>query len=244
MNIDTDLHSHSSYCDGSASPEEMVLSAIAKGLKTFGICAHSYVSFDTEYCMPREKYDEFKSEIARLREKYKDRIEILCGIEQDYFSDFPAEGFDYIIGSVHYLRTDEGYVTVDGSPELLEKACNEHFSGDYYALCEEYFRLVSDVVNKTKCDIIGHFDLVCKFNEKHHFFDESDPRYIAAAQRAADCLIAAGKPFEINTGAVSRGYKTCPYPSATLREYISSKNGSFVYGSDAHSPESIALIRL
>ena len=76
-----DLHTHSNFCDGKNSPEEMVLSAIEKGLKRIGICAHSPVAFEKGGFLPEDRFGKFQKEISRLKDKYKDRIEVLCGIE-------------------------------------------------------------------------------------------------------------------------------------------------------------------
>ena len=200
-----DLHTHTVYCDGKNTAEEMILSAPDKGLERLGILAHSYVSFDDWYCMPTEKIGAFQDEVERLKDKYADRIEILCGIEQDVVSEYRVEGFDYIIGSNHYVCKNGAYIPADSTPERLMRGVKEQFDGDYYAYLEAYFDAVSKVVERTDCDIIAHFDLPCKFNTKHGLFDENDPRYIAAWQSAADKLLQTGKPFEINTGAISRG---------------------------------------
>ena len=45
---------------------------------------------------------------------------------------------------------------------------------------------------------------------------------------------------EINTGAISRGYRNEPYPSNQILEYIKSKGGYFILSSDSHSKENIA----
>ena len=117
---------------------------------------------------------------------------------------------------------------------LNERCKQKYFDGDIYCLCEEYFKTVSDVVQKTGADIIGHFDLISKLNEKYNLFDEENPRYINAWKAAADKLILTGKPFEINTGAIARGYRTVPYPSEPLRDHIREKGGRFILSSDSH----------
>ena len=78
-----DLHTHSYYSDGKASPEEMVLAAIEKGLAEIGISDHSYTFFDESYCVKKDKIAAYKKEIAALKEKYKGKISVLCGVEQD-----------------------------------------------------------------------------------------------------------------------------------------------------------------
>ena len=236
-----DLHMHTSYCDGTAAPEEMILSAIDKGLTAVGICCHSYTAFDESYCIKKADIPRYIGELHYLRAKYFDRIHVLCGVEQDHYSDQPTDEFDYVIGSVHYVKEGEEYIPVDESAEILKNAADKYFGGDIYALCERYFDTVADVAEKTSCDIIGHFDLITKFIEKEPLFDTAHPRYRAAWQKAADELLKYDIPFEINTGAISRGYRTTPYPSAEIIAYIKERGGRFILSSDAHSAGDIAF---
>lgn len=235
-----DLHTHTTYCDGTSSPEEMVLSAIEKGLDRIGICTHGYTAFDESYCIPHEEYGKFQAEVAALKEKYKDEIEVLCGVEQDVFSETETDGFDYVIGSVHYLKAEDEFAPIDEMVEILEYVCEEYYGGDYLAATESYYASVAQLAEKTDCDIIGHFDLITKFNEGGALFDEKAPRYVAAWKAAADELLKSGKVFEINTGAISRGYRTTPYPSDEITEYIRANGGKFILSSDAHSKDTIA----
>lgn len=237
--INKDLHTHTTYCDGANTPEEMVESALEKGLCTIGISGHSYTFFDTSYCMQKEDIARYIEEIHYLRAKYYGQIHVLCGVEQDYYSDYPTDEFDYVIGSVHYLKCGDDYVPVDETPEILREAAQKYFGGDIYALCEEYYRTVADVVNKTECDIIGHFDLITKFIEREALFDTENPRYVKAWKGAVDELLKAEVPFEINMGAMSRGYRTSPYPSAEIVDYIKAHGGELVLSSDAHSAEAV-----
>ena len=238
--ITKDLHMHTGFCDGQDTPEDMILSAIDKGLDTVGISGHSYTFFDTSYCMQKEDIPRYIAELRYLRAKYIDRIHILCGVEQDYYSDFPTDEFDYVIGSVHYVKIGDEYIPVDESIEILRDAVQKHFGGDVYALCELYFDTVADVAEKTGCDVIGHFDLISKFSEREELFDADHPRYVKAWKAAVDRLVTYDVPFEINTGAISRGYRTQPYPSRDMIAYIKAKGGRLILSSDAHSKENIA----
>ena len=245
--IKQDFHVHTTYSDGNNSPEEMILAAIDKGMAKIGISDHSYTWFDETYCVPKERIAEYKKEIAALREKYKDQIKVLCGVEQDYYSEEPTDDYDYVIGSVHYLKVDDGFVYVDESPELFQKAIDESFGGDVYAFAEAYFATVADVVNKTGADIIGHFDLFTKFNEDvkggraNLFFDPSHPRYVTAWKKAVDALLPSDKYFEINTGGMASGRKTSPYPSVEIQNYIRLHGGKLLLSSDAHKAENLCF---
>ena len=234
--IGRDLHCHTCFCDGKNTPEEMVLAAIERGLTTIGISEHGYTAFDSSYCLSLEKTEEYKAEMRRLKEKYSDKIEVLLGIEFDALSDLDTSDYDYVIGSAHYVRCGDKYLPVDESPSDFEQICREYFGGDYYAFAREYYRTVATLANK-KIHIVGHIDLIAKFNEGNRLFDMADPRYLAAAKGAIDALLPLNIPFEINTGAISRGHRTEPYP----HKHIKQKGGTLILSSDAHTAENLCF---
>ena len=237
-----DFHMHTNMSDGRHSAEEMVLSAIEKGMTRIGISDHSNACFAPEFGLDDgEKKRAYLAEISRLKEKYSDRIELLCGIEMDYYSQMSHDGYDYMIGSVHGIELPDGsFVEVDDTPDKLIEAADSFFDGDIMRICEIYFDTVGNVIEKTGADIIGHFDLVSKFNRDDRLFDHNDPRYIKAWQKAADRLLLTGKPFEINTGAISRGYQDRPYPDFDMIDYIRARGGRFLLSSDSHHKDWIA----
>lgn len=237
--IREDFHVHSTFSDGKSTAEEVVLSAIGKGMTRLGFSEHGYAACDVPCCIMPERIPEYLRTVSELREKYADKIAIYCGIEQDYMSEYPTDEFDYVIGSVHYLIADGEYCSVDYSAAKTREIIAKHFSGDAIAYAEAYFGLVSDIYDKTRCDIIGHFDLLTKFNEKELLIDTSSPRYIAAWKAAADRLLKTGAVFEINTGAISRGYRTAPYPAMDIMHYISDNGGSFVLSGDSHHADNL-----
>ncbi len=234
-----DLHVHSTFSDGKNSPEEIILSAINMGLDQIGISDHSFTQFDQSYCIPKTMISEYKKSIYTLKDKYKEDISVLLGIEQDYYSDEPTDDYDYVIGSLHYIMVEGEYVPVDESAEILINATKKYFNGNIYDLIDVYFQTIGDIINKTDADIIGHIDLIAKFNEQNNLFDEKNDRYISAYKSACDKLLATGKVFEINTGAISRGYRTTPYPSSDIYMYLKSNGAKFVLSSDSHSKDTL-----
>ncbi len=236
--IRSDFHTHTTFCDGKSSVEEMCLSAVKMNMKTLGFSGHCHMEVDEEYYMSKTASD-YRAEVNDAKNRFAESLEILCGIEQDYYADTSADGYDYIIGSVHYLKHGKDYISVDHSEEMFRENVKKHFDGDYYAFVEEYFSLVGEVVEKTGADIIGHFDLVTKFNEGDRLFDTKHPRYVSAWKAAVDRLLKHNTPFEINTGAISRGYRSAPYPSDEIVKYIAERGGRFVLNSDSHSDGTI-----
>ena len=233
-----DLHMHTIFSDGKNTPEEMILEGIRKGLDTIGISDHS----SGDPCgMTLAQSKDYREEITCLKKKYAGQIQVLCGLERDFLTDDFGD-YDYTIGSVHWLKMPDGHrISIDWTAEKLREGAERYFGGNMYALAEAYYETVSRVAEVTKCDIIGHFDLVTKFIEKDPAFDTRDPRYVQAWQQAADILLATGKPFEVNTGAMARGYRTEPYPSADIRQYIREHGGTLIMSSDAHQKENIAF---
>lgn len=232
-----DYHVHTTFSDGENSPEEMVRSALSMGMTELGFSDHSPMAWPEDWCMSDPA--GYRREIARLKEVYGGRIRILCGIEMDYYSPEDGSRYDYRIGSVHFLRAGNDYVPVDESRQTLQEAAVRHFGGDVYALLEAYYATVAHVVEQTGADVIGHFDLVTKFNEHGELFDPAHPRYQAAWQAAADRLLKTGKPFELNTGAMSRGYRSQPYPAGDIRAYLKARGGRILLSSDSHRADTL-----
>ncbi len=235
----TDLHIHTTYCDGKNTPEEIVVEAIKKGIECIGFSAHSYTFFDESYCMKKEDYEKYKKEINSLKDKYAQKIKILCGIEQDFYSNMPIDDFDYAIGSVHYIKKCGQYIPIDENADILLEAAEKYYGSDMISLAVDYFETVAKL--QKNIDIIGHFDLISKFNENECLFSEKDERYVIAYKKAIDSLVSLNVPFEVNTGAISRGYKTTAYPGIEQLKYIKEKNGKTILSSDSHSKNTLCF---
>ena len=241
MNNLQNLHTHTTYCDGTLPPEEMVLAAIKKGCASLGFSEHSYVPFDEHYSMTPEMTASYVRDINALKPKYKNDIEVYLGLEIDYYTAWKPEPgtLDYVIGTAHYLKTESGYVTIDGGATNLQQIVDEHFGGDYYAMAEEYYATILDIAAKTNADIIGHFDIITKYNRNSSLFDERHPRYENAALHAMDEILKECRIFEVNTGAMYRLGKSEPYPSAFLLTELRKRGGEVLLSSDSHNAESI-----
>ena len=188
-------HAHSTYSDGKNTLEEMVQAAINSGMKEIGFTDHAPMQFFCDWSMDASKVQDYKSEVLALREKYKDQIKIYLGIEQDYYS-IPADpDYDFILGSVHYVYKNGQYLSVDISASEVHDFINKQQNGDAYAYCEDYFKLVGDIYEKTNCDIVGHFDLVTKFNETIPLIDINNPRYVKAYTEALNKLLKSPRYF-------------------------------------------------
>ena len=165
------------------------------------------------------------------------------GADEQTLEDCTAaeEAMQRCFSSAKDRTRDCQYAAVDNTPEIFITAVEQHYGGDYYLAAEAYYALAANVVQQTDCDIIGHFDLISKFNQKYHFFDEQHPRYLKAWKQALDHLLPASRIFELNAGGITRGWRTVPYPAPQMQEYIMANGGRFIFSSDSHSTETIGV---
>jgi len=245
MIIKADMHTHSNHTDGQATVFEMGKEAFEKGIVLFGCSDHAYTVHPDgthAFGIHGDELDAYINDVYTLRDMYLGKMNVLCGLEMenlsgfDYIDDFQNSQLDYLIGSTHTVCKDGIYYEVDHSEELFREASNTLYGGDYYALIKDYYDLEARVVENTQCDIIGHFDLVTKFNRGNKYFDENSPKYLDLALSCMEKLVKEDKPFEINSGAISRGYRTEPYPSKRLLQELHSMGGRIMLNSDAHDP--------
>ena len=232
-----DLHTHTNFCDGKRTPEEMIESALEKGCNSIGISDHSYVTFDAGYAMNPETTKDYIKKINALKSEYEDKIEIFLGIEQDYHTAWLPEGLDYTIGTAHYLKVGEEMVSVDSGAKNQQQMVDTHFGGDHYKMAEMYFATIGDIMKVSNADFIGHFDLIAKYNFEGSMFDEMHPRYVTAALDAMDEILKDCRIFEINTGMMFRFNKLEPYPSVFLLKELQKRGAEVILSSDSHVAE-------
>ena len=229
----SNYHTHTTYCDGADTPEELVLEAIRLGCPEIGFSGHSHLREDA-CSMSEADTLAYCREVTRLKETYADRIAVRLGIEQDIFSEIDRSLFDYVIGAVHYVEKEGALFAVDDGRETLISTVNTAFGGDFYACAEAYYELVGSLYERTGCNVIAHFDLITKYNEGNALFDSKDPRYLAAADRALERLMACPVLLEVNTGAMARGYRTEPYPAPRYRQRWLDAGKELIFSSDCH----------
>ena len=231
------LHMHTDWDDGSASCEEMISASRAAGLASVGVSVHCPMMHPSPWSCPKARLPAYRAHMRALKAKYAGEIEVYTGMEWDVDAlETELTAYDYVIGSAHEIQTPDGPLALDESAETTAR-CLAMLGADGTA--EAYFAALERVAQEEAADIVGHFDLLTKFDERHGFFDENSPRYRRAAERAMERLVRAGKIFEVNTGAISRGYRTTPYPSMRWLCLLREMNGRVTVGADAHTPSGV-----
>lgn len=238
--IKADFHTHTTYCDGKNTPREMVEAAYRMGFTDFGLSGHAdFSNVEPGFGMSDQALAAYQREISLLREEYAGKMNLYIGIELDCLG--PIQKAEYAIGSTHCLEKDGEFVIVDDTEEKLVSAVQRLWKGDWYAFARDYYELEAAVFDRTGCDWVGHFDLLTKWNQDFRHFDETKDEYREPALAAMRKLNDAGLPFEINTGAISRGYRREPYPSRFLLKELHAMGGRIMINSDSHNVNTIGF---
>ncbi len=234
------FHTHTTFCDGKNTPEEIVLYAIDRKFDSLGFSGHGYTPYDLRYCM--KDVVGYMAEINRLKEKYKDKIQIYLGTEEDMFAPVSNRNeYDYILGSCHYICADGKYYPIDSGVDYFRE-CLKAFNDDAVKMAEDYYGHFCDYIVARKPDIVGHFDLLTKFDEVDvPGFNGlmCNKEYVKIAEKAMEKIMIADVVIEVNTGAISRGYRTSPYPQQDLLHIIRKHNGKLILSSDSHSVDTL-----
>ncbi|MBN2858428.1 MAG: histidinol-phosphatase HisJ [Candidatus Delongbacteria bacterium] len=242
--IKTNYHMHSNFSDGKADLEDYVKAAIEKGFVSIGFSEHGPTKFKKHWELTQDRVKEYFSETKRLKEFYSDRIEIYCGLELDFLpgvesNDFYEYDLDYRIGSIHYFFDEEDIYGVDCKFDDFKKTVFDYFKGDIKKMVGEFYSRIIQMVEKFEPEIIGHFDLIKINNTQNKFFHEGESWYKDEVMKVLEFISDKGTMLDVNTGGITRGFLTEPYPSAWALKEAAHLKIPVTLNSDAHRPEHI-----
>ncbi len=245
--MQSNFHSHCSFCDGRASMETFIQFAIAKKLKYYGISSHSPVPFPNNWSMKSEDLDEYRQEFLRLREKYKSEIEIYLGLEVDYIPGITSvkdeaiqsRKWDFLISSIHHLNQfqDGQFWNIDGSLDVFKKGLDTIFSGDIFSATKTFYLYSCEMIESGGFDIIGHMDKIALNGRKIPKFNMSDKWYDDLIQETFLLLAEKGIIVEINTKSFYD--KGIIFPDVRYLKRLRQLNIPITVNSDCHYPDKI-----
>lgn len=239
--IKQNLHTHSWYDDGKDPIEQTVQKAKELGFTILGFSGHGYHPED-ECAMSLEKTKRYIEDIQNLQKQDYADLEIYLGIEEDSMSPIQnVDDFDYVIGSVHALKRNGKIYPIDYSKDKFDEMLQEGYQGDIYTLTKDYYQAIEKQAENPRMQIVGHIDLIGKYNEDQTYYRFDDPIILSYAKSAVEKLALAGKIFEMNTGAMARGYRKTPYPCKEILELIRQANGKILINTDCHNKEYLDL---
>ncbi|MGD7007099.1 histidinol-phosphatase [Metabacillus sp. 84] len=233
-----DFHTHHDRCGHAVQPiRDYIEAAIERNLDMIGISDHSpHLYSEEDHLFPRismakSHFPEYVEEVLRLKKEYEGRIEVLLGVESDFFPEhlpqykkfYEKFPLDYIIGSVHF---------VDGA-SIFKKDRWEGLSANQKQQTKEnYYSLIAQSVRSGVFQILGHIDAM------KGYYPEFSAIQTDAAERTLQIIAEADTAIEINTSGKNK-YCGGWYPSEELLERALHYGVNVTFGSDAHKPERV-----
>lgn len=223
--IDTHIHTRFST-DSETNPLSFILRAIDLGLEAITFTDHYDLDYQDGILMHFD-IDEYFNELLELKEKYKERIKVLIGIEigmQKHISerlvnvikDYP---FDYIIGSTHLIRGMDPYFRqLYDENTIKQNALDEYFDTMY-----------DNIASYDLFDSMGHIDYLKRytpFEDNGIYYNDNKEKIDSILKH----LIARNKAIEINTS----GIEVYPFDFEILKRFKELGGKYVTLGSDAH----------
>ncbi len=222
-------HTHTIRCGhASGTDEEYVKSAIANGYKLLGFSDHiSYMNF--------EQNENYIQDILKLKEKYKNQIDIKVAFECEYVEEHlpylqqlkndPI--VDYLIFGNHFTYVDD-------------KKVNFCMKFDDVSTLDLYYETLNKALESKLFKYICHPD--CFFKG----YGKWDKYSIELAHKIAKLLSEYDVYVELSgSGSRSRSYfeyegkMVAPYPFKEFFKILSHYPLKFVLGADAHAPNQL-----
>ncbi|KAI9209898.1 Polymerase/histidinol phosphatase-like protein [Polychytrium aggregatum] len=247
------LHSHSGqFClHAHGNLEDVVLKAIEKGFKVYGLSEHVPRSRaqdlypEESHLTPQDTYNtfvEFYRTARHLQSKYESQIQLLVGLETEWIHSgtlselqalVQAYPVDYMVGSVHHVNT----VPIDYDTGLYAKAVEAAQQSSLEGLFRDYFDQQHSMLAALKPLVVGHFDLVRIFAPAGF---ELSAEVWDKIRRNVALIVEYGGLVELNSRAWKKGLRGA-YPQADIIEYMKTQDVKFTLSDDSHGPNDVGM---
>ncbi|MFQ3610716.1 MAG: histidinol-phosphatase [Fimbriimonadales bacterium] len=246
------------FCEhAEGSLREILQSAVEAGYNVFGVAEHMprvepRFLYENEQEMGwtvetlEQNFDRYAQTIRALAHEFADRLTVLCGFEievvpQDRYPQLVADyraryGFDYVVGSVHYLND----TMVDGSSDATFLGLVEQMGG-MENLAVAYYQKVAEMAQTVRPEVIGHLDLVRLRAHRLGLTEAiSTPRVRQAVEEALEAIRSVDAFVEVNTSGLRKGLPE-PYPARWIVELGARMGVKFCIGDDSHRPSQVGF---
>ncbi|PSQ17373.1 histidinol-phosphatase [Halobacteriales archaeon QS_8_69_26] len=232
--MDADYHAHSGYSDGAALPR-MVAGAAEAGLEAVGFADHCSLTeewYDEKVVWNRNfdlTHERRRDALGILGERHD--LTIYDAVEVDYEPRLEAEigrfldgaGFDYALGSVHY---------VDGREVFPRDSFADESEADRRSFVDTYYDAVVSLVESELFDVVAHLDLVENHPDLHGLTTDDHRR------RVTDALADSRTVPELNAGRVGEsGDYDRLHPDLEFLDHLVDRGVAVTVGTDSHGPE-------
>lgn len=228
--IDYNYHTHTFRCGHATGTErEYIENAIAIGMKVF--CFSDHIIFGYKSHEEEEKFNDYIDTINKLKEEYKDKIEIHLGFECEYFPH-RRNYFEYLLEEtdVEYLILGQHYVNIGHHETGFMFRKLEHPN----KVLKSYYSLIKKAFKTGLFCYLAHPDLYVR---------QCSPETDLFKKYARKICLLAKKyniPLEINLNGLDKqksGSKKPGYPVEEFWKIAGEIGNDVMIGIDAHSAE-------
>ncbi len=230
--------------------EAVVQRAIAAGFSHYGLSEH-IARYRSEDLFPEERdltpddlITTFEAYVVRARQlqtKYEDQIDLLVGFETERLppGDWATRmretrarlRIDYIVGSVHDV---EGLV-IDYKPEHTASVAER--VGGVEELHVRYFDALTELVSELRPEVVGHIDLIRKFEGENPVFGARAWRHLEGTLEA---VRSVGGVLDVNAATRRRGLGPV-YPLPAILERARAMGIGVTLGDDGHGAHDVGV---
>lgn len=235
------LHTHSQFCDGRSSMEELAAAACEAGFKYLAFTPHSPVPIVSPCNMDKSRLQEYYDETDRLRTIYSGEMDVIRSMEIDFLgSDFGPHidriqrlPLDFRLGSVHFVpNQDNVLLDCDGRFERFAGYLKEGYQGDIRYVVEKYFEQVLLMLERGGFELLGHFDKIAGNASLAYPGLEDESWYESLIDDVVSHAASAGVVVEINTKAFADKQRF--FPAERWWSKLLKSGVSVAFDSDAH----------
>jgi histidinol-phosphatase (PHP family) len=220
-------HTHTTRCHHAVGQDrEYVEAAIQAGIKTLGFSDHApHVCKNGQegsFRVPMAKAQDYVNDLAALRNKYADKIDIKIGFEMEYY----PERFDEMLDTVKKIGAEYLILGEHFMHDELPNGVHATRGGDSIEILDDYVYCVTSAIKS------GAFSYVCHPDIAN--FTGDDEVYISEVKRISEAAIEFDTPLEINFLGIR---KSKNYPRELFWRTVGEVGAPVVFGCDAHTPE-------
>ena len=234
-----DCHVHSNHSLDARYPmEDMLKAAYEAGLKGVAITDHSDMDFSVQHNVKARMADDV-AEMRQRKEEWKDKLELIMGVEIGQALYLPREtqdiidcgGYDFVIAATHSVRNVGGFYSMSMggcTPETIDK----YLKG--------YFNDVTETVSTVDFDTLPHLTYPLRYIRQAVDFPVDFQPYEKEIRRIMDILADRGKAYELNMKPYAPGDEAWRAEECWLLEMFRAAGGrEITLGTDAHVPEKV-----
>lgn len=207
-----------------------------RGIAELGVSEHVYRFEQALSVWQHPLWQEFAiDDLDAYCEFVRSRTDLALGIEADFVAGsedrmanlLEARDFDYVVGSVHFLRDQSVDMDIDYSVWDRGHSAEE--------IWRRYFQTLAEAARSGLFDILAHPDLVKVWGSERPR-PEGDPRRYY--EPAIEAIAQSGIAVEVSTAGLRKRASEL-YPAQAFLEMCVEAGAPVALSSDAHRPEEV-----